>query len=67
MPIPALAAATRRSAAATSGRRCSSVAGNTAGIGGSVGSAATGGSVNSSGVWPASTATACSSVARWTM
>ena len=60
-PIRAFAAATRRSAAATSGLRSSSVDASPVGIDGTPGSAATGGSENVDADSPTSAAIACSS------
>ena len=65
MPICSLAADTRRSAAAMSGRRCSSVDGTPTGTSGTVGAHWVGASVKSAGALPIRTAIACSSWARW--
>ena len=65
-PICAFAAAIRRSAAAMSGRRSSSVDGRSAGMLGRAGTAATGATASSAGGFPIRTAIACSSCARST-
>src|SRR6185369_9513123 len=65
-PIWALAAATRRSAAAISGRRSSSCEGMPGGIAGGVEMNAATGREKSAGGWPTSSAMACSSWARCT-
>ena len=57
-------AATRRSAAAMSGRRCSSVDGTPVGTSGTVCVHGASASVKVAGAWPTSTAMACSSWAR---
>src|SRR5689334_12514013 len=63
-PIWALAAATRRSAAAISGRRSSSCEGIPSGIAGGVALNATTGIAKSAGALPISSAMACSNWAR---
>jgi hypothetical protein len=65
MPICSLAAATRRSAEAMSGRRCSSVDGTPVGTSGTTTFHCAGASVKSLAALPSKTAIACSSVARW--
>ena len=65
-PICALAAATRRSAAATSGRRCSSSDGTPTGMLGGGEASGVAGSENADGGWPISSAMACSSWLRCT-
>ena len=66
MPMAAFAAATRRSAAATSGRRSSKVEGTPTGTLGSGSAAVDGGSAKPAGGTPISSAMACSIWARAT-
>ena len=65
MPIAALAAAIRRSAAAISGRRSSKLDGSPAGISGRAGSPGAGAMLSSDGGLPISAAIAFSSWPRW--
>jgi hypothetical protein len=65
-PICALAAATRRSAAATSGRRWSSSDGRPMGMSGGASAGGAAARLNVEAGRPTSSAMACSSWARWT-
>ncbi len=65
MPICAFAAATARSAAAMSGRRCSNPEGTVRGTAGTLAFQGATGTLNSAGAFPTSSAIACSRTARW--